>query len=48
MFIKNTIGHVAVSKIDEHLASKSPHRQRAARPLPPWPRAELLNADRTR
>jgi hypothetical protein len=42
MFIKNTIGRVAVSKIDEHLASKSTHRQ------PPtasaWPRAELLNA----
>jgi hypothetical protein len=43
MFIKNTIGRVAVSKIDEHRASKSPHRQRPARFRPG---RALLNADR--
>jgi hypothetical protein len=36
MFIKNTIGHVAVSKIDEHLASKF------AAPAAPRPTASAL------
>jgi hypothetical protein len=48
MFIKNTIGHVAVSKIDEHLASKFAAPAAPRPTTSPWPGAELLNADRGR